>query len=435
MDPGLSLEQAPPIDGPFRFFLTAPLFGVAAALLLLASDGLLLSRWTPGMLALTHLLTLGVLGMVMFGALLQMLPVVAGSPVARPRLVAGLLHVLWSLGTAALAFGLARSEPFALQLALPLLGAALLLLIVAAGRALLRAPRIHPTVRGMLLALAGLSVAGVLGLLLLYGHAAPGVAPARAALTDLHAVWGTLGWVLLLVVAVAFQVVPMFQMTPEYPRPLQRGLPPLLLAGLLLWSLAGPEWRLVPAVAVALTVALFALATLQLQRRRKRTTPDVTLLFWRTGMAALLLGVVLWGIAAVGPPLALHRIYPLLLGSLLLLGFGTSVVVGMLYKIVPFLVWFHLQSRKIALGPEHAARRIPNMRQVIAPARARRQFALHLLMLLLLPPALLAPQWLMPPFALAMAASFGLLALNLGAAARLYRRTAREMAPITEGGD
>jgi hypothetical protein len=31
---GLSLDQAPPIDIPARFFLTAPLFAIAAGLLL-----------------------------------------------------------------------------------------------------------------------------------------------------------------------------------------------------------------------------------------------------------------------------------------------------------------------------------------------------------------------------------------------------------------
>jgi hypothetical protein len=47
MQPGLSFEQAPPISVPFRFFLTAPLFGMAAGLLLLwQGPAALASRWT-----------------------------------------------------------------------------------------------------------------------------------------------------------------------------------------------------------------------------------------------------------------------------------------------------------------------------------------------------------------------------------------------------
>ena len=81
---GLSFEQAPPFSLPLRFFLTAPLFLLAAAVLIVLAPDALASRWTPQALALTHALTLGFLAMVMLGALMQMLPVVAGSPCLRP---------------------------------------------------------------------------------------------------------------------------------------------------------------------------------------------------------------------------------------------------------------------------------------------------------------------------------------------------------------
>jgi len=76
---GLSFEQAPPFALPLRFFLTAPLFLLAAAGLIVWAPEALASRWTPQALALTHALTLGFLAMVMLGALMQMLPVVAGA--------------------------------------------------------------------------------------------------------------------------------------------------------------------------------------------------------------------------------------------------------------------------------------------------------------------------------------------------------------------
>ncbi|MFN3593975.1 MAG: hypothetical protein ACK4TK_04755 [Thiobacillaceae bacterium] len=86
---GLSYEQAPPYGLPLRFFLTAPLFLLLAAVaaIPLAPD------WTAdphtlAAIALTHLLTLGFLGMVMQGALLQMLPVVIGAPVPATLWVA-----------------------------------------------------------------------------------------------------------------------------------------------------------------------------------------------------------------------------------------------------------------------------------------------------------------------------------------------------------
>ena len=51
----LAFQNAPPFAAPLRFFLTAPLFSLAAGLLLLAAGpDLLASRWTPGLLAATH---------------------------------------------------------------------------------------------------------------------------------------------------------------------------------------------------------------------------------------------------------------------------------------------------------------------------------------------------------------------------------------------
>ena len=78
-----SFDLSPPLAAPLRFFLTAPAFAMAAGLLLAATgtDGLA-SRWSPTTLALTHLMTLGFLGMAMLGALIQILPVVAGVAVA-----------------------------------------------------------------------------------------------------------------------------------------------------------------------------------------------------------------------------------------------------------------------------------------------------------------------------------------------------------------
>ncbi|MEW8431864.1 MAG: hypothetical protein G8D61_19225, partial [gamma proteobacterium symbiont of Ctena orbiculata] len=78
---GLSLEQAPPITIPFKFFLTASLFVLAVGLVLaVGADKVFLTRWSPLALGITHLVTLGFLAQVMTGAMIQLQPVLAGSP-------------------------------------------------------------------------------------------------------------------------------------------------------------------------------------------------------------------------------------------------------------------------------------------------------------------------------------------------------------------
>ncbi|MFA7070388.1 MAG: hypothetical protein WC144_06065, partial [Sulfurimonas sp.] len=96
---GLSLDQAPPISAPLRFFLSAPLFGVVAGVIMLFGDPtLLVSRFSSETILLTHVLTIGFLALIMFGALIQMLPVLAGVSIPKATLVSKISHFLISLG-------------------------------------------------------------------------------------------------------------------------------------------------------------------------------------------------------------------------------------------------------------------------------------------------------------------------------------------------
>lgn len=429
----LSLEQTPPLRVPLRYFLTAPLFGVAAALVLLvAGPDVLAGRWTPATLALTHLLTLGFIAMVMMGAAQQLLPVLAGSPLVRPVAVSRTVHGLLTAGTIALVAGLWQGGGAWLHAAFILLVLLVLAFVGAAGLALFRAPTRHNTVRGMSLSVASLAVTGLLGLYLVAGHAHPAVPLARD-LTDIHLAWGLVGWVALLVVGVAYQVVPMFQITPDYPARLARFLAPAVFAGLVVWSLGaflgrhgnafGPWLALPGSAVVAAGLLAFAGTTLWLQHRRRRRLPDVTLDFWRVGMGSLAAAVPLWVVMASDPGLAYSLAVPL--GVLMLVGFAFSVINGMLYKIVPFLVWLHLNNRLQSVGAFQG--RVPNMKQVIPAKRTRLQFWLHLASLPVLLLAALAPGWWLYPGAVLLLASNLMLWANLLSGAMLYRRTVNEL--------
>ena len=415
---GLSFEQAPPFSLPLRFFLAAPLFLLAAAGLIVASPDALASRWTPQALALTHALTLGFLAMVMLGALMQMLPVVAGSPLPAPRLVAWLSHIPLALGTVALMTGFLTAEPIAFGVSIALFGSSFAVFIAAAAISLARAAA-GVTVSGMRLALGCLGITVLLGLALAMLRANGWGLPALEAAIASHVAFGLLGWVLLLVIGVAYQVVPMFQITPPYPPRLSRWLAGALFALLLLHAAA----PLLPGAAAFLVdaglaggILLFALATLRLQSRRRRKLPDVTLDYWRLGMASLIACVAVWLAAIIWPAWADSDAYALLLGVLFFGGFAVSVVSGMLYKIVPFLAWFHLQAQLQA-----RAGSIPTMKEMIAERWMRWQFRLHLAACVLLVAALLWPQWALAAGA-TLAVSALLLWLNLLSATRRFAR-------------
>jgi len=415
---GLSFEQAPPFSLPLQFFLSAPLFLLAAALLVVLDPASLASRWTPQALALTHALTLGFLAMAMLGALMQMLPVVAGSPLPRLRAVAWLTQRPLALGTLALMTGFLSTESIAFGIAIVLLAIGFAVFLAAAAVSLVRATS-NVTVWGMRLAVLSLGLTFILGLTLALMRAGVWIPPARAAAPAAHLAFGLLGWVLLLVVGVAFQVVPMFQITPPYPPLLGRWLTPGLFVLLLIHAVAPglpPRAGVLVEAGFAAGILLFAVATLGLQTRRRRKLPDVTLDFWRLGMASLIASVTVWTVAQFSPAWADSDVYPLLLAVLFIGGFAVSVVNGMLYKIVPFLAWFHLQAQLQA-----RAGSIPTMKDMIAEGRTRWQFRFHLVACGLLTAGLFWPL-LTRTGGLMLALSALLLQINLLSAVRRFYR-------------
>jgi hypothetical protein len=418
--PGLQLEQAPPISVPFRFFLTAPVFLLLAALLLLWSGAEALeARQSPATLALTHLITLGFMTMVMIGAMMQMLPVLAGSPVPGPLATAAVVHVGLALGTLMLAAGFLSGQPWMLEAGAVALGAGFLVFGAAIIISLLRARVQNNTVRAMWLPAASLLPAVVIGVALALSLGLGWSLP-NLSLRDLHPGWALLGWTGLLVVGVAYQVVPMFQITPAYPRSMIRYLGATIIVLLGAWSLArwfdAGDWGVLAAacaLAISTAYALFGVVTIALQRRRKRRLPDVTLDFWRLGMSSLVAASVLWAVR-VAFPWEWPAAFDVLIGVLVLVGFAVSVISGMLYKIMSFLAWFHLQA---ITG---AGRVVPNMKKILGDASQRRQFRAHVATLVLLIGAALWPQLLVYPAALALGADAVLLGLNMLKVLKVY---------------
>ncbi|HPF59558.1 MAG TPA: hypothetical protein P5149_09775 [Candidatus Competibacteraceae bacterium] len=423
--PGLSFEQAPPFSVPLRFFLTAPWFLVlAAALLLWEGPGIFASRWLPAALALTHLFVLGFMAHVMLGALLQILPVVVGVTVPRPGLTATLIHLPLTLGTLALAGAFLGGGPIGFQIASGLLSLGFGVALAAFHLAVWRAPVVTDTVIALRCALGALLITVILGLLL-GGYFGWGrLSLPILSLTNLHAAWGLAGWTTLLVAGVAYQVVPMFQMTLPYSQRLSQWFAPLMVALLIAESvLILADWKAMAiwvGAALAVGLSIFAIKTLILLNRRQRKIGDPTLIYWRVSMVSLLASAALWLLTPLVPGWAQAPHLEWLIGIMLIFGFAIAVINGMLYKIVPFLAWFHLQAQLLG------QRKPPNMKRLLPETHIRQQFLAYLTALLLLLTAALYPAWFLYPAALALGITGAWLGINLFSVWRIYRRTLRE---------
>lgn len=385
-NPGLSYADAPPFSVPLRYFLTAPLFGIAAGALLLIDGGALASRWSPAALGAVHLVATGVMLQVMLGALMQILPVVAGATLLSPLRIARLSHPLLAGGSIVLSWGLWQGHPAATLTGAALLAAGLVVFLLAAALAFHRTPSARgrsDTPRDLRLALIGLVVAAALGVTLATALARGLQLPiALPALVNLHAGWAWMGWGAMLVAATSWVIVPMFQITPAYPRLLTRIWAPSVLILLTLWSISAIASLHGIGIALASLLCMLAIGfgatTLRLQARSRRSTPDASFLAFRLAMASVIAGAI----AVLGALVTEADALPLLAGILILHGGFVGAVSAMLYKIVPFLAWLHLTQARI---------KAPNVKKLSPDLPVRRQLISHAVALALLLGAVFLP--------------------------------------------
>jgi hypothetical protein len=384
MNPGaIRLDQAPPLWVPLSFFLTAPLALVAAGALLAANGApALATGLAPVTLAIAHLGTLGFLTLAMMGALYQMTAVVAGSPVRRIRL-GHVVHALFVTGVAALIGGLAAGSARAVFWAIALLALAVPLFVVPLARALLRAPARNETVAGMGIALVSFVVTAILGLWMAHGHGGMRFPGPRGLFIQGHLCVGVLGWVGGLVLAVSWQVLPMFYLSAPVARTAKRWIQGLAAAGALLpagvlalfsaGALGADVGRASWLVAIAalpgvLAVwALHPLVSARSLRSRRRRRSDASLLFWHAALAVAPICALSTAVAFLVP----DPRFGVLLGWLALCGWAGMVVHGMLGRIVPFLVWLH------RLAPRVGEADVPSARGLLPDTWIRAGFALH----------------------------------------------------------
>jgi hypothetical protein len=376
----LSLDQAPPLSIPASFFLTIP-FGILTTGLILMSSGIMAlgSPWAPQALALTHAGTLGILAMGMLGALYQMTPVIAGTPVPFTR-IAHLVHILLVAGLAGFIWRLLGGPVAAMSWAITAFQLALPAFLLPLGWALLRPATVSETVQGMRLAVLSLVAITLMGLMMAAGYAGDLFPQNRMLWVQIHLTLALLGWVGGLIMSVSWQVIPMFYLAPAMSKATKRGLFGMLMLGLILpfaalfasvetggWLSPG-KIAAISALPAALVIwVLHPALVLKSIAARKRKRSDASLLFWKAGLGTALLIIPIATAALLLP----DPRWQVLFGWVAIWGWAGMIMHGMLSRIVPFLVWFHRFSARVGLEP------VPSMRSLLSQRRIKTGFMLH----------------------------------------------------------
>lgn len=363
---GLSLDQAPPISVPFRFFLTAPIFGVVISFVLFFTPFSESSnQYSYFAIGLVHLFTLGILSMIIFGAMQQMMPVLAGAVIKKPRLFANIVHTSLVLGTLFLSFSFILELKNLLYFGVIFLAIAFLTFFIMSIKLLFNVKFLTSTVKAMrLFSLAGL-ITLFLGLYLAFSHINLSFDENYYVIVFLHILFASFGFALLLIMGVSFQVIPMFYVALDFPKFVQNKMP-LILFVLLFVSAVFLYFDinfLVLKIVFVTLIIIFCLYGLKSLKNRKRPVFDATLWYWKFSLSSLILAMIIW----------LFNLFEsnYILVIIFAFGFLYSLLQGMVYKIIPFLSWFHLSSKGYF--------KLPTIREFIDEKYIKIHFFVHLI--------------------------------------------------------
>lgn len=369
--------NAPAVGLPLAFILTGVLaLCVGAGWLVLRPTLLATYHYNQYVIALTHLVVLGWICSIVMGAMYQLVPVALETRLYSERLARWhfVLHLVGFVGMVWMfeVWNIKQVGHFGCVLAT---GVGLFVYNIA--RTLRRVPKWNITAVAVAAALfwicftvtAGLSIAA--GKCIYESNSglatAEGVRTLISGLRGLggfmarfdaisamhaHAHLGGVGFFTMLIVGVSYKLIPMFTLSEIQSKRRAAASIALLnlgLGGSFATILLRSPWKLGFAVLALAALVIYGWELAAILRARKRRTLDWGIKYFLTAVALLVpLSALAVLLSWPGLPLntftgQLENVY----GFLGLIGVVSLAIIGMLYKIIPFLVWYGRYSALI----------------------------------------------------------------------------------------
>lgn len=359
--------HAPSVSLPLGFILTGiTALLVGASWLTARPINLAGYHYGPEVVAVTHLFVLGWICSVIMGTMYQLVPVALETRLHSERLARWHfgLHLIGFVGMVMmfLVWDMKQVGHFGSVLAT---GVGLFVYNLA--RTLARIPRWNVVAIGIASSLGWLSLTILAGLYVAAAKCWSFSPFEPMAQMHAHAHLGGLGFFVMMIVSVSFKLVPMFTLS-EVQNHRRAGWSLALLnaglAGLFVTILLSSPWKLVFTLVIATGFGLYSCEVIAILRARKRRNRDWGMRYFLTALALLIpvsgLGIVLaWPrLPATELTAQLESVY----GFLTFIGVVTLAILGMLYKVVPFLVWYASYSKAIGRS------KVPALADLYSPA-------------------------------------------------------------------
>ena len=369
--------NAPSVRLPLIFVLTGLVALLTGMSWLVIRPAILAEyHYNQYVIATTHLFVLGWICSVVMGAMYQLVPVALETKLYSEKLagwqfafhVVGFTGMVWMFRV----WNMKQVGHFGCVFAT---GVGLFVYNIA--RTLRRVPKWNVTAAAVTAALCWFSLTVTAGLFIAIGkcsyETSEGLATAEVVRTlvgglrqlagfmshfdaisamHAHAHLGGVGFFTMLIVGVSYKLIPMFMLSEIQSTRRAVWSVALLnvgLAGSFVTILLRSPWKLAFALVVIAALVVYGIELAAILRARKRRVVDWGIKCFLTAVGLYApLSVLAVVLAWPGLPLnpftgQLENVY----GFLGLIGVVSFAIMGMLYKIVPFLVWFGRYSRQI----------------------------------------------------------------------------------------
>ncbi|ODS51823.1 MAG: hypothetical protein ABS36_18790 [Acidobacteria bacterium SCN 69-37] len=355
---------------PMAYFVWAHL-GLALACLVLAVEPSLPGGYFlhPRMVAVVHLVTIAWISGSILGAFYVVAPLALGLPLPV-RAMDWIAFVAFAAGTTGMV-----TQAWSGQYGLMAWSACLVLFAVVwqGGRAILgmrRATAPWPVLLHVLLAFVNMTLAAGVGMAIGFDRAYGlfGWPPVEAAYA--HAHLAAIGWPVMMVVGLAYRLVPMFlpaKMPTGSGLAVSAWLLELGLIGLVAAWIVAPAWLPVGALVIVAGLMSFVSnmrAAVRQRLPRPPALPSRDWSTWQTHMALLWLIVA----AGLGLTLALMSAGPAQIrvawvyGVAGLVGFIAQIVVGIQGRLVPLYAYYRAMAALGGQPPARPANQLPTAR-------------------------------------------------------------------------
>ena len=354
---GLSTKNAPSPSVVLPHYAFGALAFIAASIMIFfAADNIVVSNIGPKVLSITHVLVLGWVTMIIFGALYQLIPVVMEIKLYSEKLALASFFLLGG-GTILMSWGFWNT--YIAETYLTMAGGTMIIIAVilfAINTLKSAAKSVNKTIENKFIvsSVFWLLITVLVGIFIIANASHPMISKSNLELLKIHIQFGIIGWFMMLVIGVSSTLMPMFFIAHQLNKKYLKTAYYLINGGLIALIIAlyvFPNQYLIFALGTIILAGMIFYIKYNYDAYKKRLRKKLDIGMKLSVFAfTILFSTLLFGVlSAIKLDILsdFNMKFNLAYGISLFLGFLTSLILGQMYKTLPFIVWLQKYQDKV----------------------------------------------------------------------------------------